>query len=111
MSVGICSVNKLSQTELAEKIGVSKSQMIRYESKGRQPPADILNKLADIFGTSVDYLINGDSDQKALNSLKNATLLQRFKEVEQLPEHEQNVLLEVVTAFIRDFKAKQAYSL
>jgi len=41
----------------------------------------------------------------------NATLLQRFKEVEQLPEHEQNVLLEVVTAFIRDFKAKQAYSL
>ena len=90
--------------ELAEKIGVSKSQMIRYESKGGQPPADI-------FGTSVDYLINGDSDLKALNSLKNATLLQRFKEVEQLPEHEQNVLLEVVTAFIRDFKAKQAYSL
>ena len=104
-------LNKFSQTELAEKIGVSKSQMIRYESKGGQPPADILNKLADIFGTSVDYLINGDSDQKALNSLKNATLLQRFKEVEQLPEHEQNVLLEVVTAFIRDFKAKQAYSL
>ena len=41
--------HKLSQVELAEKIQVSKSQMIRYENKGVQPPADTLNKLAEIF--------------------------------------------------------------
>ena len=36
----------LTQIELAGKIGVSKSQFIRYESKGVQPPANIINKLA-----------------------------------------------------------------
>ena len=36
-------------------------------------------------------------------------LLQRFKEIEAMPEREQNVIVEVITAFIRDFKAKQAY--
>ena len=45
----------LTQIELAEKIGVSKSQYIRYETKDVQPPANIMNKLADALGTSVDY--------------------------------------------------------
>ncbi len=30
-----------------------------------QPPADILNQLADVFNTSVDFLINGNTSQKA----------------------------------------------
>jgi len=100
---------KLSQMELAEKINVSKSQMIRYENKGVQPPADILNKLADVLDTSVDFLINGNSDEKAIASLKKTEVLQRFKEIESLPEREQSVLLEIIGAYIRDFKAKQAY--
>ena len=101
--------NKLSQVELANKIGVSKSQMIRYENKGVQPPADILNKLADVLSTSIDYIINGNSGEKAKATLKNTELLQRFKEVEALPEREQMVLMEIIGAYIRDFKTKQAY--
>lgn len=101
---------KLSQTDLADKIGVSKSQMIRYENKGVQPPADILNKLADIFSTSVDFLINGNTEEKAKAALKNNTLLQQFKEVENLPEDEQSTVIKFLGAYIRDFKAKQAYA-
>jgi transcriptional regulator with XRE-family HTH domain len=101
--------HKLSQVELAEKINVSKSQMIRYENKGVQPPADTINKLAEVLGTTVDYLINGNSDEKAKAALKNSELLQRFREVETLPEREKSVLLEIIGAYIRDFKTKQAY--
>jgi len=101
--------NDLSIVDLAQKIGVSKSQLIRYESKGALPPADILNNLAELFGTSIDYLMNGTADQKAQESLKTTNLLQRFKEIEAMPEREQNVIVEVITAFVRDFKAKQAY--
>jgi len=101
--------HKLSQVELAEKINVSKSQMIRYENKGVQPPADIINNLAEALGTTVDYLINGNSDEKAKAALKNSELLQRFREVETLPEREKSVLMEIMGAYIRDFKTKQAY--
>lgn len=38
-------------------------------------------------------------------------LLQRFKEVEMLPEREQSVLMEVIGAYIRDFRTKHAYVL
>ncbi|WP_315815923.1 hypothetical protein [Paraflavitalea speifideaquila] len=44
-----------------------------------QPPANIMNKLADMLGTAVDYLISGDKTEKAKASLKNSELIQRFK--------------------------------
>ena len=103
--------HSISQVKLAELAGISKSQINRYENKGIQPQADILNKIAEILKTSVDYLINGDTEEKAKNTLKNVTLLQKFKEMEQLPEKEQGILLNVISAYIRDFKAKQAYLL
>ena len=100
----------LTQVELADKIGVSKSQYIRYETKDVQPPANIMNKLADALATSVDYLISGDKSEKAKASLKNSELIQRFKEVDALPEDEQGVLIKIISAYVRDFRAKQAYA-
>lgn len=101
--------SKLSQTDLADKIGISKSQMIRYENKGVQPPADILSKLADIFSVSIDFLIHGNNDQKAQATLKNNELLNQFKQVEELPEDEQITVLKFLGAYLRDFKTKQSY--
>ncbi|PKO97701.1 MAG: hypothetical protein CVU14_09930 [Bacteroidetes bacterium HGW-Bacteroidetes-9] len=100
----------ITQQKLAEMISVSKSMINRYENKGVQPPADILNKLADVLQTSVDFLINGNTDEKAKASLKNVELLQRFKEIEAMPDREQSVLLEIISAYVRDFKTKQSYA-
>jgi transcriptional regulator with XRE-family HTH domain len=102
---------KFSQVELADKIEISKSQMIRYENKGVQPPADVLNKLADILGTSIDFLINGDTQEKAKAIIKNTTLLQQFKDIENLPDEEQLTVIKFLGAYIRDFKTKQSYAL
>ena len=102
--------NSISQIELGERIGVSKSQINRYENKEVQPPADILNKIADLFGTSVDFLINGKAEEKAKATLKNAELLNQFKQVEQLPEEEQTTILKMVGAYLRDFRTRQAYA-
>lgn len=102
--------NNISQNELADRANVSKAQMSRYEVKGVQPPADILNKLADVLGTSVDFLINGTSTEKAQNTLKDAELIKQFKEIEVLPDNEKVTILRVVSAYIRDFKARQAYA-
>ena len=100
----------LTQIELAGKINVSKSQYIRYETKDVQPRANIMNKLANVLGTSVDYLISGDKSEKAKASLKSSELIQRFKEVDSLPEEEQGVLIKIISAYIRDYRAKQAYA-
>ena len=51
-----------------------------------------MNLLAEHLGTSVDYLINGDKTERAKASLKNSDLLQKFREVDALPEDEQSGL-------------------
>lgn len=99
-----------TQVELAERIGVSKSQYIRYETSDVQPPADKLNKLSESLDTTVDFLINGSKNEKAKSTLKNSELLHLFSEMDNLPEQEQSVMIRVIAAFIRDYKTRQAYS-
>lgn len=47
----------LSQQDVAEKIGIKKTTYWSYETGRTEPPIEILNKLADFFGCSVDYLL------------------------------------------------------
>ena len=100
----------LTQTELAKKVGVSHTQMARYEIKGVQPPADVLQRLANLFGVSIDFLVVGNADEKAIESLKDAELVADFKKVAQLPEEERQTILKVVKAYLRDFSTQQAYA-
>lgn len=101
----------LSQTELAKKIGVSYAQLSRYEIKDSQPPAEVLKKIADALDTSLDYLINGNKDDKAKASLKDAEVIRCFKEIDSLPESEKAPLIKIISGYIRDFKTKQTYAL
>lgn len=48
---------KISQKELAEKLGTAKSIISFYESGDRFPSYDVLIKIAYIFNTSTDFLL------------------------------------------------------
>lgn len=74
--------------------------MARYEIKGVQPPADVIKKLADVFGVTVDFLINGDTEEKARATLKDTRLLQLFKAVENLNDSDKNIITEVISTFV-----------
>lgn len=47
----------LSQRELADMIGVSKSSVNMYERDEREPGFKTLGRIADLFGVSTDYLL------------------------------------------------------
>lgn len=51
---------KKQQKEIAETLGLSTSAYSNYELGLREPSYDILQKLADYFGVSVDYLLGRD---------------------------------------------------
>ena len=100
----------LTQNELAERVGISKAQMSRYIAKGVQPPANVLAKMADELGVSMDFLLNGNTDDKAASSLSHAEVIQQYKEVDQLPVDERKTVIKVVAALLRDYKTRQAYA-
>ena len=103
--------NNLNQTQLANKIGVSLTQLQRYENKGVQPPADVFKKLADTFNVSIDYLVYGDTEEKAQQSIKDNELLAQFKAVEQLDNKDKSTIKDIIDAFIKRSRLKNIAAL
>ena len=99
-----------SQSDLAASVGVSYAQIGRYETKDAQPPAAVLKKIADALDTTVDFLVNGNTEDKANASLVDVEVIRYFKEVDALPAEDKTALLRVIAGFIRDVKTKQAYA-
>ncbi|EUJ59493.1 helix-turn-helix domain-containing protein [Listeria fleischmannii] len=61
----------MTQSELGKAISVSKVSISKYENGAQFPDTDTLQKIADVFSVSTDYLL-GRTDNKnywALNSV------------------------------------------
>lgn len=52
---------KMTQQQLADRIGVAKSVVSYYESGARYPSYDVLVKIARLFHTTTDYLLDIDN--------------------------------------------------
>lgn len=52
----------ISQIELANHLGVSKSVISSYENAVHFPPYDILLKMSWLFGVSTDYLLGASTN-------------------------------------------------
>ena len=52
---------KMTQADLAEKLGVSDKAVSKWELGGCYPDVTMFPLIADIFGVSVDYLMRGGS--------------------------------------------------
>ena len=66
----LCKDNGLSVTTLEETLGFSNGSIGKLKSKGAHPSADRLQKIAEFFGVSVDYLLTGkDPREDYLNSI------------------------------------------
>lgn len=48
---------KMSQQELADALGISKSSINMYERGERQPNFEVLETIADFFNVDIDYLL------------------------------------------------------
>ncbi len=53
----------LTQQQLADRVGVAKSVVSYYESGDRYPSYDILIKIARLFHTSTDYLLDIEKER------------------------------------------------
>lgn len=51
----------LTQAELAKKLSISRSALSLWEISKREPDYKTLEKIASLFGVSVDYLLGHDS--------------------------------------------------
>lgn len=70
-----------SQEELAERIGVSRQAVSRWESDSAKPDADKIVAICDLFGVSADYLlrdIHDETDAQEINHKRGGVMTPRW---------------------------------
>ena len=97
--------NNLSQSELAKKIGASRTIVGNYERNSNTPSIEILLKIAKVFNVSVDYLI-GEGKLSSYDK----EVLKRIEDIEQLDQETRKNLFFLIDNVIQNFKTKQAFS-
>lgn len=59
--LALCEKKNISPTRVALDIGLSKAAVTRWKQTESTPNGDVLCKLADYFGCSVDYLLGREN--------------------------------------------------
>ena len=65
--VSLRKLNDLSQEELADRLQVSRQTLSKYETGESLPDIERCKQLAEIFGVSLDDLVNYDTAATGLN--------------------------------------------
>lgn len=100
-------LKKMSQVELAEKTGISRDAISKYERGDVMPSIEYAKRIADILGVSLDYLVSESDKEEALDN----EAVKRIKEIQILPKDDKEKIYSVIDALIRDTKAKQAFGI
>jgi transcriptional regulator with XRE-family HTH domain len=95
---------KISQDELAKKIGAHAPIIGRYERDEVKPSVEIAAKIAEALEVSLDYLTGLYDVELDKNVTDVITSLQKLKTEDQ--QH----ILTTINALIRDAKARSAYT-
>ncbi|MBN2910803.1 helix-turn-helix transcriptional regulator [Polycladomyces sp. WAk] len=95
----------LTQEQLAQKIGISRAALAKYEKSRREPDFETLDKIADFFNVSVDYLLgrNKEREKETIDikeALENKSKVATW-EGKELTEEQRQALKEIF-AVIRD---------
>ena len=102
----------ITQTALAEEIGVSQRMMAYYESPTAYPPANLLPVIAAALGVSVDTLL-GVETAKRRTKATDTRMQRRLQQIEKLDATDKRQVLQLIDAFIerdqlkRNVRAKQ----
>lgn len=94
-----------SQAELAEAVEASRDIIGKYERNDNLPSIEMAIKLAQVFDVSLDFLM-GIGKHASFDK----RMLRRFEDIENLDNSTRNTLYTIIDIFLRDAKARKAYS-
>lgn len=94
----------LTQTDLGNKVGLSKRMIVHYEKYATNPPTVRIAALADALGVRIDDLIHDNGHNTIVVDHKFARKLERAK---RLPESDQQLVSVMIDNLLKKNRAKE----
>lgn len=94
---------RLTQVELARRIGSTQRAISRYETVADRAPAPALAKLAQALGVTTDELLGVKSARPAtlVDDAETRRLWKKFQRVLELPEKDRRAVIRLVNSLGR----------
>ncbi|WP_462128330.1 helix-turn-helix domain-containing protein [Streptococcus parasanguinis] len=93
----------LTQTEVAEKLGISQQAYASWERGIKKPTQDNLVKIAQILNVSIDYLIGTSDESVKADELDNVELIFRMNS-KGLTDEEKEIFKKELIEFMEERK-------
>lgn len=58
---------KQTQEQVANKLGISRSRYSHYENEHVQPDNELLQRMAELYNVSIDYLLGRTNDKSSIS--------------------------------------------
>ena len=94
--------HRLTQQEMADRVGMHITQVKRYESEQAQPSIEILKKIAIAFNVTTDWLIFEDGERDLPKQLQ-----LKFEAVSQMSKEDQRTIQSLIDGMILKHTANQ----
>jgi transcriptional regulator with XRE-family HTH domain len=94
----------LLQAALGKAIGTSGNIFGRYERNIMTPSIDVIVKIADTLGISIDYLVGKTNLELDRNTLK------QLEDIATLSDENKSFIFRMIDMALRDLKTSQAYA-
>ena len=103
---------KMSQHQLANRIGIYQKNISKYEKDEYTPSALILRDIAKVLGVTTDYLLFGSEAgaKGGVIHIKDRNLAQQLQELDNLDDETREVVIGMLKLAIRSSKAKKLLS-
>lgn len=100
----------LQQKQVALEIGLDQSNYNKIENSKREPSVDVLNKLANLFGVSVDDMLNPDKESPKEITVEDKTTLEQVRLIQELDEEDKHVIFRMIDTMLTKKKFKDFFN-
>lgn len=90
----------MSQFQLAKTLNIATSTLGMYETNRRKPNMEMLEKLADFFGVSIDYLLGRETTDKSDIDLDKAIDNAMSFDGKPVTEHDRKMMKQLWKAYM-----------
>jgi transcriptional regulator with XRE-family HTH domain len=100
----------LMQKEVALHIGVDKSTYSKIEKGLREVTVAELQKMAELFNTSIDKIVNFDGGIPAEVILEDKNTIEQMRLIQQLDDEDKTTVLKIIDKMLTTKKFKDFFN-
>ena len=99
----------LLQKVVANEVGLGVSHYSKIENGQREASVELLDKLANFYGLSIDQIVHMDKDIPKEITLEDKTAVEQVRLISELEEKDKNIVFGIIETMLTKKKFKDFF--